>query len=417
MNGHQTPAPGSSAAPVVNISAQDLMNLMGSMATSISALTASVQALVNAQANNVNTSSSASGSRSIVEKPVIFKGKDSESAHLFRSAFRVWINANEDRFALRDAQGKKVQGANGATMLDVHKMVPSALFFIAEDAAVWARPHIESLAEGKTPFASWDAFLVAFKLKFELVSPEADTKNKIIGIKQGKRTFGELVADFETWASQTGWSKQDLFDHLKQTLNADYINRLSYFPVVAKDYNTLKAYGHSIDLQLTDLHNNQRQAGATGNNSSSAPCSAPGFRDPNAMDIDANNIDSHFQGLSNEDVVKKWRKWMKDCCRCCGSKLHENSLEKHPGPLVCNHCSRTGHFSRVCLARLQGKPATQCAAATGPVSASSPAPATATIASSTSIMDYEAENAALKDSIAILTKQVQGLAEQVKQAF
>jgi hypothetical protein len=34
-----------------------------------------------------------------------------------------------------------------------------------------------------------------------------------------------------------------------------------------------------------------------------------------------------------------------------------------------------------------------------------------------SITDYKAENAALKDSIAILTKQVQGLAEQVKQAF
>jgi hypothetical protein len=59
----------------------------------------------------------------------------------------------------------------------------------------------------------------------------------------------------------------------------------------------------------------------------------------------------------------------------------------------------------------------QCAAATGPVSAPSPGPATTTIASSASITDYEAKNAALKDSIAILTKQVQGLAEQVKQAF
>jgi hypothetical protein len=389
---------------------------MGSMATSISALTASIQALVNAQANNVNTSLSASGSRSIVKKPIVFKSKDSESARLFRSAFCVWINANEDWFALRDPQEKKVQGANGAILLDVHKMVPLALSFMAEDTAVWARPHIESLAEGKTSFASWDAFLVAFKLKFEPVSPEADVKNKIIGMKQGKRTFGELVADFETWASQTGWSEQDLFDRLKQTLNANYINWLLYFPVVAKDYDTLKAYGHSIDLQLTNLHNNQRQAGATGNNSSSAPRSAPGFRDPNAMDIDANNIDSHFQGLSYEDIVKKWRKWMKDCCCCCGSKSHENSLEKHPGPPVCNHCGRTGHFSWVCLARLQGKPATQRAAATGPVSALSPASAT-TIASSASITDYEAENAALKDSIAILTKQVQGLAEQVKQAF
>jgi hypothetical protein len=97
-----------------------------------------------------------------------------------------------------------VQGANGATLFDVHKMVPSALSFIVEDAAVWARPYIESLAEGKTPFADWDAFLAAFKLKFEPVNPEANAKNKIIGMKQGKRTFGELVADFETWTSRTG---------------------------------------------------------------------------------------------------------------------------------------------------------------------------------------------------------------------
>jgi hypothetical protein len=42
---------------------------------------------------------------------------------------------------------------------------------------------------------------MAIKLKFEPVSSEADAKNKIIGMKQGKHIFGELVADFETWAS------------------------------------------------------------------------------------------------------------------------------------------------------------------------------------------------------------------------
>jgi hypothetical protein len=94
-------------------------------------------------------------------------------------------------------------------------------------------------------------------LKFEPVSPEADAKNKIIGMKQSKCTFGELVANFETWASHTSWSNQDLFDCLKQILNANYINRLLYFLVVAKDYTTLKAYGYSIDLQVTDLQNNQ----------------------------------------------------------------------------------------------------------------------------------------------------------------
>jgi hypothetical protein len=179
----------------------------------------------------------------------------------------------------------------------------------------------------------------------------------------------------------------------------------------------LKAYGHLIDLQVTDLQNNQRQAGTASNNTSLALRSTPGFRNPNAMDINANNIDSHFQGLFNEDVVKKWCKWMKDHCCCCGSKSHRNSLEKHPSPLICNHCGCTGHFSWICLAHLQGKPATQRAATTGPASAPLPTSAAATIASSASITDYKAENAALKDSIAILTKQVQGLAEQVKQAF
>jgi hypothetical protein len=95
---------------------------------------------------------------------------------------------------------------------------------------------------------------------------------------------------------------------LVSTSNANYINWLSYFLVVAKDYATLKAYSHSINLQLTDLHNNQHQVGAAGNNSSLASRSAPSFCNSNTIDIDANNIDSHFQGLSNENVVKKWRK-------------------------------------------------------------------------------------------------------------
>jgi hypothetical protein len=138
MSSHQIPALSSFTAPVVNISAQDLMSLMGSMATSISALTASVQALVNAQANNANVRPFAFESRVIIKKPVIFKGKDSELIQLFRSAFCVWINANEDRFALCNSQGKKVQGANRATLLNVYKMILLALSFMAENAAVWA---------------------------------------------------------------------------------------------------------------------------------------------------------------------------------------------------------------------------------------------------------------------------------------
>jgi hypothetical protein len=57
----------------------------------------------------------------------------------------------------------------------------------------------------------------------------------------------------------------------------------------------------------------------------------------------------------------------------------------------------------------------QCATATNPISTPSPIPAAATIASSASITEYKAKNTTLKNSIVILTKQVQGLAEQVKQ--
>jgi hypothetical protein len=77
---------------------------------------------------------------------------------------------------------------------------------------------------------------------------------------------------------------------------------------VAKDSATLKTYNHSIDLQLTDLYNNQCQAGAAGNNLFLASYTFSGFCDPNAIDINAKNIDFHFQELSNENIIKKWHK-------------------------------------------------------------------------------------------------------------
>lgn len=347
------------------------------MAQSIQALTASVQALVDSQATH-SVSYSGNG-RSTVEKPVVFKGKDFKLACLFRSAFMIWVPANEDHFMERNAQNAKVRN-------QASHFVLSALSFMTEDAAVWAHPHIEILADGKPSFPNWASIIAAFKLKFEPVSPEADAKNKVIGMRQGKWTFSELIADFEIWSSHTGWSDQDLFDRLKQTLNADYITRLLYFPVIANNYATLKAYSHAIDLQLSDLQNNQHQASSLAP-LSLASCTAPGFCNLNAMDIDASNFNDSFRGLSGDDILKHWHKVMCGRCCCCGSKGHENSLERHLGPPIYNHRGKSGHYAWVCLSHIQGRPATQRVAATG--FSLFPAPIPASIASSTSIVDHD----------------------------
>ena len=59
--------------------------------------------------------------------------------------------------------------------------------------------------EGKPIFGdNWNTFIQEFKAKFEPIDDVTEAKNHILQLKQGSRSFVSLIADFETWAPQTG---------------------------------------------------------------------------------------------------------------------------------------------------------------------------------------------------------------------
>ena len=184
------------------------------MVQGINALTQQVNTLAQAVATLTGATGQITGHTrpiNIVEKPKAFEGKTSELARLFCSSFTVWVHDHDAAFASRDPTTHAViTDANGDTVYNGKKMISSALSFMTGNAAVWARPHLEKIAEGKDVFVvtddqgnithknHWDEFLRLFKAKFEPQDAITEAKNVLTNMKQGNRTFSDYLADFET---------------------------------------------------------------------------------------------------------------------------------------------------------------------------------------------------------------------------
>ena len=165
------------------------------------------------------------------------------------------------------------------------------------NAAIWARPHLEKIADGEDVFTvsnehgrvirthDWAEFLRLFKAKFEPQDAITEAKNVLTTMKQGNRTFSDYLADFETWAPRTGWSEQDLFDRLKGGLSPKYVERLYNYSERATTYNKLVSQCRNTDLLIMDLNNALK--GTPMSRSTPHASSISGFVDPNAMEVDA----------------------------------------------------------------------------------------------------------------------------------
>lgn len=233
-------------------------------------------------------------------------------------------------------------------------------------------------------------------------------------VKQGNRTFNNYLAEFETWSPRTGWTLPDLFDRLKAGLNSEYITWLSYFQPPATTYTGIVTRCKAIDISIMDMKNANALASGKAQLTTTVNSRTNAFRNPNAMDIDANlvdidatNIDKAFVGLTGKNEIRAMhRKVMKDRCKCCGSKNHRFSEEKHlAGNDICSHCGKKGHWYRVCMNRIMGKPKITRVAATGTSSSSGSTTSSSTPSSSSTTTvasssdDRNAEIARLRDMV------------------
>ena len=258
-----TIGPGGTPPNTTNADIIAMQRAIQALANNVNTLTQAVTRFINNAASNPSQPmaniSSTTGTK-VVEKPERFKGKGSERARLFRNAFLVWAHNNQNAFALRNDDGTPRYDDKGVVRLDPVKLITSALSFMDDTAAEGARPHIELLASKQPVFDNnWDEFIKQFKAKFEPIDAQAEAKLKLVGLKQGTRTFNAYLSEFKTWSPRTGWSDIDLFDRLKSGLNSVYLERLSYFQPLATNLSTLEDYGSRIDLALKDLKSARMQ--------------------------------------------------------------------------------------------------------------------------------------------------------------
>lgn len=182
------------AAPITT---QDLLNALNNLAGLVTTLAGQQQTMQTAITNMANhlanfqagppliihvaasqiTIPANISSAKIVEKPAKYDGKDSEKARQFRNAFLIWVQNNMSTFCIRNANGQPILNAQNRQQIDSTKAITSIFSFMKGDAAVWARPHLETIANGQTVFNDdWDTFIAAFKAKFEPIDEQSDAR-------------------------------------------------------------------------------------------------------------------------------------------------------------------------------------------------------------------------------------------------
>ena len=79
--------------------------------------------------------SSPSDSKSVIQPPKDYDGRDMEQARLFISTFQVWAQSQPKKFQLCDASGQLVYDTNGKPVWNHATWIPALMSFLKSGPA------------------------------------------------------------------------------------------------------------------------------------------------------------------------------------------------------------------------------------------------------------------------------------------
>lgn len=336
---------------------QALLQSQQTLVQSMAQLNHAVTALAEMQlqsANNGSSSLDISKLRS-VQKPATFNGTRGADARRFIAAFTIWAESLGREMQEKDASGNWV--------LCHSKFIRSAMSFLTDDAAIWATPHMESIANQVIPFDNdWRKFVVAFKLRFESVDESVDAKEALRALWQGRLTVAEYAAKFKEHAGRTGYSEADLHDRFYEHLSTEVKDALVHTEKPIATLADLEKVAVQVDYRIRQRKAEKAREQGRSTTAPKVHAPVPSMphispfvaKDPNAMDIDATRLDRKGP---NGRTVQEFLTAMNGKCFGCGSTAHTKVNGNHDRDL-CGWCRRIGHREGVCQSKWMGHPKT-----------------------------------------------------------
>lgn len=128
--------------------------------------------------------------------------------------------------------------------LKLFEWIRTTLSHLQDEAAVWATPAMEEMANGGTPFnRSWANFTAAFKARFETVNEAVNTKEILWQLTHSSKTVPEDTAKFKEVMDCTGYSAVDLHNRFYNGLLSKMKDELTHTEDIALQYQSRTCYG------------------------------------------------------------------------------------------------------------------------------------------------------------------------------
>lgn len=229
-----------------------------------------------------------------LSNPILFSGQR-KYARTFILQVKNCIQAQPSRF---NSEANKVS---------------FAVSFLRDVAFDWVSPYLETQDSMLNDF---QLFEKSFLLAFGDIDRKKHAEDAIFTLRQGNRPVAVLLAEFQKFAFEAGYSGQSLFQLFYRTLNDDVKDEISKYPR-PESINDFYALASAIDNRLFE-RKRERRIGVKNAPTvySDAPTPTTKQAPSDAMQVD--NLQRRGP-LSNEEKDRRKRLGL---CLYCGSKDH-----------------------------------------------------------------------------------------------